>query len=504
MEEEDFSVLGFLQRTPVQMSAISDSSQEASNAGVVAPQTPVPSTHIFLKTETDEPQRPTAFQTPEVLKPSPLSNIDLSQKRRSSSRSIKRKKFDDELVESSLIKTSRPRPQSSAFPGPLAIGGVLSPSAQSIPSLAQPTSSLAANESFPVLPLEKRKARPSQKRSKKPKSNRANSEKDASRWKPADDLSLILSVQQTNDLEQVYRGVKFSSVFGLKDVQERWYSLLYNADISKPALFAIKQLNPETIAQIQSKVLLSEEEEKLIASMPSDKGSVETFQEMLDSNASVFLTSRTAKALHTHWSLMKQYNLLKDQSGQQPLPAENLVTFSDTEELLEDSELQFPKDPAINEETAGINRKHLSEIKQLENEIPKWQVLVDCVLGVSTTDFDSKTLAVLKGRIVRYLIQSREVTFGRSSVDSRVDIDLTLEGPSWKVSRRQGVIKLDNLGDFYLTNEGKRPIFVDGKPVLNGSKHKLSNNSVIELTVLRFIFIINLEAVATIKAKCSA
>lgn len=30
--------------------------------------------------------------------------------------------------------------------------------------------------------------------------------------------------------------------------------------------------------------------------------------------------------------------------------------------------------------------------------------------GVSIPDFDSKTLAVLKGRIVRYLIQSREAS----------------------------------------------------------------------------------------------
>ena len=39
------------------------------------------------------------------------------EKRRSSSRSIKRKKFDDELVESSLIKTV-PKSKSDIFPSP--------------------------------------------------------------------------------------------------------------------------------------------------------------------------------------------------------------------------------------------------------------------------------------------------------------------------------------------------------------------------------------------------
>ncbi|GBM20012.1 Microspherule protein 1 [Araneus ventricosus] len=123
------------------------------------------------------------------------------------------------------------------------------------------------------------------------------------------------------------------------------------------------------------------------------------------------------------------------------------------------------------------------------------------IAGVSLPEFDSKTLAVLKGRIVRYLIQSREVTFGRSAKDNNVDIDLSLEGPSWKISRRQGVIKMDTNGDFYIINEGKKPIFIDGKPVLTGNKYKLSNNSVIEIAVLRFVFIVNLEAIAALRSK---
>ena len=39
----------------------------------------------------------------------------------------------------------------------------------------------------------------------------------------------------------------------------------------------------------------------------------------------------------------------------------------------------------------------------------KWQGLVDKVRGDSPPDFDNQTLAVLRGRLVRYLMRSKEV-----------------------------------------------------------------------------------------------
>lgn len=148
-------------------------------------------------------------------------------------------------------------------------------------------------------------------------------------------------------------------------------------------------------------------------------------------------------------------------------------------------------------------------------------------------EFDNQTLAVLRGRLVRYLMRSKEViqqlwhsylpeafciwycicdyvyvfwsyygyacslgcltwtqasllilqiTLGRITKDNTIDVDLALEGPACKISRRQGVIKLKNNGDFYLANEGKRAVYIDGKPVMRGCKHKLANNSVVEVS----------------------
>ena len=58
-----------------------------------------------------------------------------------------------------------------------------------------------------------------------------------------------------------------------------------------------------------------------------------------------------------------------------------------------------------------------------------------------------------------------KITLGRTTKDHAVDVDLKLEGPAWKISRKQGVIKLRSTGDFFIANEGKRSIFVDGQPV---------------------------------------
>lgn len=124
---------------------------------------------------------------------------------------------------------------------------------------------------------------------------------------------------------------------------------------------------------------------------------------------------------------------------------------------------------------------------------------------MSSPDFDNQTLAVLRGRMVRYLMRSREVrparpslssspspsphslarfpssvdlpltalpmsgpdfssfpglcgplpflrsqpspapfsqiTLGRATKDNQIDVDLSLEGPAWKISRKQGICK---------------------------------------------------------------
>lgn len=153
--------------------------------------------------------------------------------------------------------------------------------------------------------------------------------------------------------------------------------------------------------------------------MQTDNPTLDTFRQLLDRNAHTFYTARTSKTLFNHWNLMKQYMLLPDQqivTSKTPLSLAALpdgdpnIHFSDQEDKLNDAELAEARDEALELELALADRKCKKEIRHLENELPRWTVLVDSITGIGIhPDFDNQTLAVLRGRLVRYLMRSREV-----------------------------------------------------------------------------------------------
>lgn len=108
---------------------------------------------------------------------------------------------------------------------------------------------------------------------------------------------------------------------------------------------------------------------------------------------------------------MKQYHLLPDQTVQSLPRGEHVLNFSDAEDMIADAELMEQKDEAVDVELVTLDRKNKREIRMLENELGRWQVLVDSVTGINPPDFDNQTLAILRGRLVRYLMRSREVIF---------------------------------------------------------------------------------------------
>ncbi|XP_075969990.1 microspherule protein Rcd5 isoform X2 [Anticarsia gemmatalis] len=428
---------------------------------------------------------------------SPFHNVPDDNKRRSSSRSIKRRRFDDELVEYSL-----------GIPGASLGKGDKRMRTQSYTSQVSDIPAASGPVAAANPPQERRRAssKVSGGGSVARKSRRKGqlshlSTKDLGRWKPTDDLALILGVQQTNDLRIVHRGIKFSCRFTVSELQSRWYALLYNAEISRVAIAAMRNLHPDLVAVVQQQALFSTAEEELLGTVPSSSHPTEAkFQEILDQNPHVFYPSRTAKSLMTHWQRLKLFNLLPDQRVQ-PLPknaSDKVLSFSDAEDTLNDSELTDYKEEGLETEMQIADRIDKKDLRLLETSLTRWQVLVSSVAG-SSADLDKNTLAVLRGRLVRYLMRSREIAVGRSTRDHAIDVDLTLEGPAAKVSRKQATIRLRNGGDFFMSSEGKRPIFVDGRPVLPGNKVKLNHNSIIEIAGLRFIFLVNQELISAIR-----
>ena len=251
----------------------------------------------------------------------------------SSSRFIKRKRFDDEIVEYSLGLppqqlnrtggvTSRSRTQSTSYN--ITGDAQLTPTTPMTPMTPTPAPIQAAIPTLNLVQqlganslLNNDKRRPMKPNKKKNRRGGApfGTNKDLGRWKPTDDLSLIIGIQQTNDIRSVHRGIKFSCKFSYQELQNRWYSLLYDESISRIAVTAMRNLHPEMVESVQSKALYTKVEEELLCTIRScDRPILENFQELLSKNASSFYPARTPKALMTHWQLMKQYSLLPDQT----------------------------------------------------------------------------------------------------------------------------------------------------------------------------------------------
>ena len=124
------------------------------------------------------------------------------------------------------------------------------------------------------------------------------------------------------------------------------------------------------------------------------------------------------------------------------------------------------------------DRQAKMSIKKLEKDLPVWQELLNLP---DIPVFESGVIAILKGRVVQYMMRTNEVTLGRNSASSQVTFDLTLEGPAYKISRLQATLKMSPDKVLTIRNEGRRPMYIGGNVVVTGEMTQLQHNQVIEV-----------------------
>ncbi|KAI6233014.1 FHA domain-containing protein [Aphelenchoides fujianensis] len=308
-------------------------------------------------------------------------------------------------------------------------------------------------------------------------------------WTVQDDVLLITSVTHLCDLDAVHAMVKFSKDFPLHEIDTRWYGILYDEAMNRATMERIEKLPQDELLEDPSEHPVQRgRREKIIANQPLlVVPHPNQFEDVLTEFRSVFHHARTPAALEQHWKSMKHYGLLAEQS---------LVTFDDDLLRLEREYdmTRFAKDDVILPMDVE-ERNYLRDLQRANLESDEWEkVLIRAVKGIPhLIEFDRDTMAVLKGRCVSFDIRKDRVLIGRSTQKHRVDVNLTFEGPTAAISRRQALLRIEPSGRSLFFNIGEASVYVDRRPVRKNGRAELHHNSVIEIGPIRLLFARNEE-----------
>ncbi|BHF63413.1 Microspherule protein 1 [Sparganum proliferum] len=195
---------------------------------------------------------------------------------------------------------------------------------------------------------------------------------------------------------------------------------------------------------------------------------------------------RYRKQQPTHASTAIAERKSRSRSPSWTSPQPDSCTSPSPEDALDDRILQRQR------ERHRLRTRLQARMRRVAEEARRWTALVESKVAAGTIICDHQpvhpTLATLTGRRSRFLIKSKNVTFGRLSCSFSPDIDLTCEGEALRISRCHGQIYVSNKGTFWLRNFSKHPVFVDGNPVLKGREVELHDMSVVSLGHLSLRF----------------
>ena len=265
----------------------------------------------------------------------------------------------------------------------------------------------------------------------------------------------------------------------------------------------LKKLHTDELLRLKELVPFSPVEDSILLCLESNLADMsnEFFEKILMEKKVYFYEARTPASLKKQWNLFKKLNLLKDQvmsqcksssdsTGENP-DLSNLnfkkdmfnVNYSQIEASLDDKEIMenVEVDNELEKAMTESYNVILGKIKRSEADLFLWQCLVDKVTCNENPFLDNDTLAVVFNDKFTYKIKKSQIFIGRSTKNSHVDIDLSDLEANKKISRNQCSINMIEQDAYVLLNNGKLPMYVDGKIILKECKTHIYDKSIIEV-----------------------
>ena len=286
-------------------------------------------------------------------------------------------------------------------------------------------------------------------------------------WPVSDDFLLIKCVENGCALESLAENkvVNFSKEYEITDIEKRWRGILFG---EKSAYEISKRLREYA----------EKEQPKVEANVGDD-----------------FRTSWKKKRGGEVPRLISSNADGDDDDDDATNDDVNAVNFFKDAELFILTDCDPLPSKAQLDET--LKRQELKRKERTIHKIAKLEKDLTTVASRAMTR--SGIIAKIIGQNTMFTLTKRESTVGRSTTDSAVDVDLSNEGNAAKISRVQAYLKLRWNGEFTMRNVGKRPIWINNKPIETNQRARLHSHALIEVGGMRMLFVPNPSLVRCIQ-----
>ena len=287
---------------------------------------------------------------------------------------------------------------------------------------------------------------------------------DVNDWPVSDDFLLIKCVENGCALESLAENkvVNFSKEYEITDIEKRWRGILFG---EKSAYEISKRLREYA----------EKEQPKVEANVGDD--------------------------FRTSWKKKRGGEVPRLISSNDDEDDEGTTNDNNAVNFFKDAELFILTDcdplPSKAQLDETLKRQELKRKERTIHKIAKLEKDLTTVASRAMTR--SGIIAKIIGQNTMFTLTKRESTVGRSTTDSAVDVDLSNEGNAAKISRVQAYLKLRWNGEFTMRNVGKRPIWINNKPIETNQRARLHSHALIEVGGMRMLFVPNPSLVRCIQ-----